>query len=692
MPTIVEVNGQEFEFPDSMSQDQIKSVLDQRFSQQPEQPTQPIMAGRRRRPQQPEIIEPVYAPEEQALGESSVDAALALAGDVPSQAPMQQEQSETITVGRGRNRRTIQQQPSRTALDTAEGVYETIKAMGLGGAFGSFGALGGVAEGAIKEAITGGFSLDPEKQMQAARRIQELSETRAAEFARPFAPQSEVGREMTANVAEVIGKLPVIPQLAFEAPIIQQFAKKGAALAPAKLENINTAIKEGADAIRAQAMARNQEIAKAPIGSVGAQAIDIAQVRDEAARSLPVPIRLTEGQATREFGQQRFEGETAKQGELGKPLRERFTEQNEQLIQNFDAFIDETGAELYYATEVGESVEKAIRLDAAKDMKRIRRLYNDARTAGEMSRKVDLSPLSNYLNVNRAERAENSIMTKVQRQLEVLEVASGSLEDGTLKVKPMSLNQAEAVRRFINRNVNDADPNDIRIASNLKNLIDGSTEGEGGAKYKAARKARREYAEKFENVGLINNILSTKRGTQDRIIALEDVARKSIISPSTSRQSTWHLRKILQNAGEEGQQAWRELQGATLRHIQDQMTRNVARNEKGDPIVSASALDREVNSLKRSGKLELVFGKKGAEQIDTINELAKVVLTVPPGTVNTSNTATLLAAMLDVAVSGTVSIPAPAFTAMKLMADGIKEKKLKAKVNKALRLTENEEK
>jgi len=584
----------------------------------------------------------------------------------------------------------IQQQPEITPLDTAKGVMETVEALVPGGALGAFGHLGGTVEGFIKEAITGGFSLDPAQQRQAAERIQELAETRASEFSRPFMPESRVGQEMTTDIAEAIGKLPVMPQLAFEAPMIQQFAKSGAAIVPAKLVEINSKVKEGADAVRAQAFARNQEIASAPVGSVGAQALDIATIRDEAARALPVPIRLTEGQATRGFDQQRFERETAKLEDIGEPLRERFADQNAQLIQNFDAFIDETGAELYYSTEVGEAVEKAIRADAAKDMARIRRLYNDARAAGEMGQKVDLSPLTDYLNVNRAERAENSIMTKVQRQLEVLEVSEGSFEDGSLVVKPMTLNQSEAVRRFINRNVNDADPNDVRIAANLKNLIDGSTEGEGGAKYRAARKARRDYAEKFENVGLINSILSTKRGTQDRIIALEDVARKSILSPSTSRQSTWHLRKILQNAGNEGQQAWRELQGATLRHLQDQMTRNVARNERGDPVVSAAALDREIKALAKNGKLELMFGKKGAQQIETINEVAKVVLTSPPGAVNTSNTATVLAGLMDIAVSGTAGIPTPAFTAGKLLMDGLKDKKLRAKVNKALRLDEQE--
>lgn len=613
---------------------------------------------------QQEIIPPDFA----------VRAALNIGGDnLPIDQPLENVE--------GKEREFTNQEMLKGSLDA-------LKTLLFGGAFGSFGGLGGTVEGFIRNIDE--FSLDPAKQMKAAQKIQELSEQRASEFARPFAPDTEAGAEITKNITDVLSQLPVVPQLAYEIPMLQQLAKSGFAVLPAKLDDINQKMSEAAEAIRAKSLARQQEIANLPVGSVGAQAVDIPTQRIRAAEELPVPIQLTEGQATRGFEQQRFERETAKMSDIGEPLRERFAQQNAQLIQNFDSFIDETGAELYYPVEIGETVEKAIRADAAKDMKRIRRLYNEARSAGEMGQKVDIYPLSSYLNANRAERAENSIMTKVQRQLEVLEVAEGSFEDGSLSIKPITLNQSEAVRRFINRNVNDADPNDVRIAANLKNLIDASTEGEGGIKYRAARKARRDYAEKFENVGLINNILSTKRGTQDRIIALEDVVRKSILSPSTSRESTYHLRKVLQNAGDEGNQAWRELQGATLRHLQDQMTKNVARNEKGDPIVSAAALDREIKALSRNGKLELLFGKKGSEQIETINDVAKVVLTSPPGAVNTSNTATVLAGLMDIAVSGSAGIPSPVFTAGKLLMDGLKDKKLKARVNRALRYNQEE--
>jgi hypothetical protein len=88
--------------------------------------------------------------------------------------------------------------------------------------------------------------------------------------------------------------------------------------------------------------------------------------------------------------------------------------------------------------------------------------------------------------------------------------------------------------------------------------------------------------------------------------------------------------------------------------------------------------------LDKSGKLDFVFGKKGAEQLRTINDVAKDVLTAPPGAVNTSNTASVLAGMMDIAISGTAGVPAPIMTSFRLLTKGIKDAKTRAKVKKAL--------
>ena len=118
--------------------------------------------------------------------------------------------------------------------------------------------------------------------------------------------------------------------------------------------------------------------------------------------------------------------------------------------------------------------------------------------------------------------------------------------------------------------------------------------------------------------------------------------------------------------------------------MRDEATKGVGRDELGNPILSPAQLDRVVGQLDKSGKLDFVFGKKGAEQLRTINDVAKDVLTAPPGAVNTSNTASVLAGMMDIAISGTAGVPAPVMTSFRLLTKGIKDAKTRARVRQAL--------
>jgi hypothetical protein len=86
-----------------------------------------------------------------------------------------------------------------------------------------------------------------------------------------------------------------------------------------------------------------------------------------------------------------------------------------------------------------------------------------------------------------------------------------------------------------------------------------------------------------------------------------------------------------------------------------------------------------------------VFGKKGAEMLRTVNDVAKDVLVAPPGAVNTSNTASVLAGLMDVAISGTSGVPAPVMTSYRLLTKSIKDRKTRARVRRALGLNEKGE-
>jgi len=121
-----------------------------------------------------------------------------------------------------------------------------------------------------------------------------------------------------------------------------------------------------------------------------------------------------------------------------------------------------------------------------------------------------------------------------------------------------------------------------------------------------------------------------------------------------------------------------------VKFLRDEATKGVGRDELGNPILSPGQLDRVITQLDKSGKLDFVFGKKGAEQLRTINDVAKDVLVAPPGSVNTSNTASVLAGMMDIAISGTAGVPAPIMTSFRLLTKGIKDAKTRSRVKQAL--------
>lgn len=564
------------------------------------------------------------------------------------------------------------------------GAGEAALAAGTGAIGGTVGMIGGTLKGLAEQILSGQFGTP-----QAARLV-EQSAAKGAQ-ALTYAPRTQAGQEQLQAVGQAMQQILPITPLTGELGMIAQGARAaqpavqaGAGIATEAAQQVAQAVKPAVQKAVTTMRERVSAVPSTQRGSVGAAATPEALMRETGAAELPVPIKLTEGQKTRAFEQQRFEREMAKNPEIGEPIRERFAQQNKQLIQNMDAFIDMTGAQAPDLRTIGVSVTEALRSRAAKDKAQIRTLYKEAEKAGELAAPVDFAPIADYLNQNRAGRSSAPILQTIADELRVQEVGGGALAEGTVSAGTVTLQQAEKIRAAINRFAKQNDPNDLRVASELKSLIDAQTEGAGGSLYSKARAARARYAQNYENVGIVKNMLGTKRGSVDRVIALEDVLNRSIVSPTASLDSVRQIRRLLQTEGDKGMQAWRELQGGTLAYIREQSTKNVARDTMGNPIVSAAQLDRAIAGLDKSGKLDFIYGKKGAEKIRLLNDIAKDVLTSPPGAINTSNTASVILAALDMGISGAAGVPAPVLSGVRMAGKYVKDSRLKARVKKAL--------
>lgn len=401
-------------------------------------------------------------------------------------------------------------------------------------------------------------------------------------------------------------------------------------------------------------------------------------IRAQRAAELPVPVELARFQRSRLFEEQQRARELAKNNEVGGPIRARLAEQQEALRQNFDKFIDETGSEVWEnAREKGVVVDEALKKLANVGKTRIRVLYKRAEKAGETAEAVPYAPIKAFID-------EQDVTTR-EKLAPVLDAVANQLRkndpDGTGTI---SINSLENIRKLINKVAQPGTP-DASFGNELKGLIDQTTEGVGGDLYKQARAARIQYANTFENAGLVKKLMGTKPGTVDRQVALEKVAEQAIYSRGTALDDIKALKGVLDQASSRGERAWRELQGATLEHIRDQAYKGVIRDESGQAVISPAALERVITDLDRSGKLDYVFGRRTADLLRTINDVAKDVVTAPPGSINTSGTSGAILNALDtLGTFGITGQPIPGGKLLMGLKSALKNRELRKEVKRLL--------
>lgn len=412
-----------------------------------------------------------------------------------------------------------------------------------------------------------------------------------------------------------------------------------------------------------QVAAELQSVQPQPIkavvpGSAGAAAVGEENLRIQRARELPIPIDLSRDQITRNPSDVRFARETAKDPVLGQPLQEHYAKQNDLIQKNLDHMIEETGAEYsgLNPVELGKKLVDVVEPKRAERKIEIRKAYNEARAAGEMNEPVSITPLLEYAKSHEAEALNAPVIKSLEMKI------SSLAKDGNL-----SLNELEEVRKMVGRLSQDTATN-ATYGREINGLIDNLTQDKGGHLYKEARKLNADFMTEFENTPIMKNITALKKGNStQRAVAMEDLIQKSVIG--STLDDTQRLFSSLNKMGPEGQQMVNELKGAVAQRIKDQATKNVQLDINGKPYVSTPALNSVITDLDKSGKLDLLFGKKGAEHYRTLNQVTKEIQTVPKDTTNPSGTAAQIGAML--AEAGTnfalTGVPAPVATVGKML-------------------------
>jgi len=572
------------------------------------------------------------------------------------------------------------------------GAGETALTLGTGAVGGTLGTLAGTLQGLSQQILSGNFGT-PE-----AMRAVEKAAAEGAQ-ALTYQPRTQAGQEQVQAVGQVLANVlpPVLPAIAAPGAVMQ--AARTAAPTIGAAGQIAGAAGRRAATATGQAIAKpvqaattavretlGMEVAPSPAQtgarvSAGAAATPEALRRTTTAETLPVPVTLTKGAATRDAQQLAFEKEQIK-SDLGGPLRQRAEENNLQALQNFDALVDMTDAQLMDLSSTGGAVVKSLTegLTAAKN--RTRAAYKAAEKAGELENNVTLSTVVDYINENIPEGDLAPILKAAQQKAIAIGAAVPDA-DGKLVAQPITLRQAESLRQTFQRA--GFEGADQFHGGSLKRAFDVETEGLGGDLYKKARQIRLEQARKFENRAIVARLIKNRKGMEDPQVAADQVFRKSILN--SSPEEITFLKRVLLTSGNDGQQAFKELQGATVRHLRDEATKGMGMDSQDRPLISPAKLHQSVQALDANGRLDVILGKKNAQIVRDLDDVVRYVTTVPPGTlVNSSGTAgTLLAAMAEAGATGALTgLPLPVASGIRQIIKMRQEGRTKAKINEAL--------
>ena len=591
--------------------------------------------------------------------------------------------------------------------DLLIGAAETALTLGTAATGGLFGTVGGAITGAREEIKAGRFGTPA-----AARAISERAGAGAQQYT--YMPRTEAGMEQVQAIGQVAGLLPPVLPGALPTGMLSQSVRQAAPIVSATALRGADAVRQGTGQVVAAAK-KTPTIVRESLGldvtpttqttrgSAGAAATPMGLQREQTAGSLGV--KLTLGEKERDPSQLAFEKEAVK-GPLGQPLITRAEQNNLSIMQRFDELLDETGADVAKSGDItltGNKLIDALSSGYAGAKAKTSAAYTRAKTQGELEAPTSIASVADYLNQNAPEASVAPIL-KVAREKGISLGIFEQMDDGTLQAKPSTLADVELLRRSINKSIG-IDPTNKNFGRELKEVIDLSTEGLGGEAYKEARALRKQQAIKYEGRAIVANLLTKVRGRDDPKIEASEAFQKSILN-STPEEITF-LRRVLFTSGKDGQQAFRELQGATIDYLRKEAVKSGRTDSQGRAVVDTGAVRKATEALDANGRLDIMLGKKGAQNIRDVNEVLSYINTVPPGTlINNSGTAATLMENLrnNFAVGGAemaltgffTGIPAPVLTSLRVGINQIKTNrqnaKLKARINQALNEAENTQK
>ena len=363
-------------------------------------------------------------------------------------------------------------------------------------------------------------------------------------------------------------------------------------------------------------------------------------------------IRATAGEREKNLQKQQFESDVQRgalpgvsedvKAELGRQYGAFKTGQKQDILNEFERMTEEVGGTIDRSTPraVGTVVDKALVKQYQDKLKKVNEAYDAARNSGETKQVVDTSKLEQWLTDNAPEAISVPQIQSIGARLDALKKATGN---------QISIDDLENIYKVAG-NLAEGNPSAARFMGQVKGVINDMTEGAGGDLYRAARMERKQLAKQFEDVQRVDQLLSTKAGKADRKVALDDVYNHIVLDGSLEEMRT--VTSLLKKT-EQGQQAYKELQGYTLQRMKDLLLK------QGDETdnIRLNNFNNFVTQLDREDKLSYMFGKTGRDTLLDLKKAISDVMVKEPGAVNYPNTAGAVLRGLEALQKLPVKIP-----------------------------------
>jgi hypothetical protein len=479
----------------------------------------------------------------------------------------------------------------------------------------------------------------------------EIAQREAAAFQQrnTYQPRTETAQDVMGGMAKVLGGLP---------PTLGATGSTLTALTPPVMGQMRAAVAPAAASTQ-QRMAALLAPKPTMMGG-GAASADETVLRQQ--RALNQGIPLTKGQQTQNFAQQQFESDVVKQSpDLATSLSEFQKRQKREIQGRFEQLIDQTGADVDVSNprKVGAIVDSALVKQFESKKKLVDDAYQKARDAGETKSVVDTSKLDQWLDTNAPEAISVPQINSIKAKLDALKKATNG---------QTTIDDLENLYQVAGQ-LSEPGKASAKFMGDVKKVINQTTEGAGGDLYRAARAERAGLGRQFEDTYRVAKLLGTRGGYADRAVALDDVFKHVVLDGDLDQMRT--VTKLLKNGGEDGQKAYAALQGQTIQYLKDQLNRNTSGK------LSYDAFAKTLATLDKEGKLDYMFGKKGRETLTELQGTLRDALVEIPGTVNYSNTGSVVVRALD-------KLAALRIPLAKTLSDIAKESEIKKKVEQSI--------